>query len=118
MNSFKNAHPFDRRKQESEKIMAKYPSKIPVIVERYKKTLKDIPDIDKKKYLVPDDLTFGQFVYVIRRRLQISQEKAIFLFCDNIIPPTSLLIKAVYDTNKDDDGFLYCTYSGENSFGH
>nr|VDC99698.1 unnamed protein product [Brassica oleracea] len=29
---------------------------------------RDLPDIDKKKYLVPADLTAGQFVYVVRKK--------------------------------------------------
>jgi GABA(A) receptor-associated protein len=57
-----------------------------VIVERADKT--DIPDIDKKKYLVPADLTVGQFVYVIRKRIKLSPEKAIFIFVKNVLPPT------------------------------
>ena len=28
----------------------------------------DIPPVDKRKYLIPMDLTVGQFVYVIRKR--------------------------------------------------
>jgi hypothetical protein len=48
----------------------------------------DIPDIDKKKYLVPADLTVGQFVYVIRKRIKLSPEKAIFIFINNVLPPT------------------------------
>lgn len=47
----------------------------------------DIPDIDKKKYLVPADLTVGQFHYVIRKRIKLAPEKALFLFCSNSIPP-------------------------------
>lgn len=46
-------------------------------------------DIDKKKYLVPSDLTCGQFVYVIRKRLKLPAEKAIFLFVNGVIPPTA-----------------------------
>jgi GABA(A) receptor-associated protein len=50
----------------------------------------DIPDIDKKKYLVPADLTVGQFVYVIRKRIKLQPEKAIFIFVNNnVLPPTA-----------------------------
>jgi GABA(A) receptor-associated protein len=45
--------------------------------------------IDKKKYLVPADLTVGQFVYVIRKRIKLSPEKAIFIFVNEILPPTA-----------------------------
>ncbi|XP_061360375.1 OVARIAN TUMOR DOMAIN-containing deubiquitinating enzyme 3-like isoform X3 [Gastrolobium bilobum] len=30
---------------------------------------------------------------------------------------TAALMSAIYGENKDDDGFLYMTYSGENTFG-
>ena len=86
-----------------------------VIVERAEKS--DIPDLDKKKYLVPADLTVGQFVYVIRKRIKLSPEKAIFIFVNNVLPPTAALMSSIYDEHKDDDGFLYIAYSGENTFG-
>ncbi|PWA38249.1 autophagy-related protein 8C [Artemisia annua] len=68
------------------RIREKYPDIIPVIVEKAERS--DIPDIDKKKYLVPADLTVGQFVYVVRKRIKLSAEKAIFIFIKNILPPT------------------------------
>jgi|TARA_B110000259_G_scaffold188476_1_gene247912 GABA(A) receptor-associated protein len=115
MSDFRKEHTFDKRKEESKRILEKYPDKIPIILEKQKNS--DVPNIDKQKYLVPNDLTIGQFVYVIRRRLQIQQEKAIFIFIKNILPPTSELINVIYNDYKDDDGFLYVTYSGENAFG-
>lgn len=30
----------------------------------------------------------GQFVYVIRKRIKVSPEKAIFMFVKNVLPPT------------------------------
>nr|GMC80729.1 autophagy-related protein 8F [Ipomoea batatas] len=86
-----------------------------VIVERAERS--DIPNIDKRKFLVPSDLTVGQFVFVIRKRIQLSSEKAIFIFVDNVLPTTGALMSAIYEEKKDEDGFLYVTYSGENTFG-
>jgi len=40
---------------------------------------------------VPADLTVGQFVYVIRKRVHLSPEKAIFVFVKNTLPPTGEL---------------------------
>jgi hypothetical protein len=34
----------------------------------------------------------------------------------HFVDPASLM-SAIYEENKDDDGFLYMTYSGENTFG-
>ena len=45
------------------------------------------------RYLVPADLTVGQFVYVIRKRIKLSAEKAIFIFVDNVLPPTGELFQ-------------------------
>ena len=52
----------EKRKSEAERIRAKYPDRVPVICEKADRS--DIPDIDKKKYLVPADLTVGQYHYV------------------------------------------------------
>nr|ABK23434.1 unknown [Picea sitchensis]ABK25724.1 unknown [Picea sitchensis] len=114
-NNFKKEHPLERRQAEAGRIRDKYPDRIPAIVEKAEKS--DIPDIDKKKYLVPADLTVGQFVYVIRKRIKLSAEKAIFIFVNNVLPPTAALMSSVYEEHKDEDGFLYFTYSGENTFG-
>lgn len=114
-SSFKQDHPPERRRAEASRIREKYPDRIPVIVEKAERS--DIPDIDKKKYLVPADLTVGQFVYVVRKRIRLSPEKAIFIFVKNILPPTAAMMSAIYEEHKDDDGFLYMTYSGENTFG-
>merc|ERR1712232_188318 len=112
---FKTTHPYEKRESEAKRIREKYPDRIPVICERDQRS--DIPDIDKKKYLVPQDLTVGQFVYVIRKRIKLSPEKAIYIFINNVLPPTAALMSSIYEEQKDDDGFLYITYSGENTFG-
>ncbi|XP_039048405.1 autophagy-related protein 8f-like isoform X2 [Hibiscus syriacus] len=114
-SSFKIEHEFEKRRAEAARIREKYPDRIPVIVEKAERS--DIPTIDKKKYLVPADLTVGQFVYVIRKRIRLSAEKAIFIFVDNVLPPTGAIMSTIYDEKKDEDGFLYVTYSGENTFG-
>jgi GABA(A) receptor-associated protein len=112
---FKQEFTFDQRLAESSRVLAKYPDRVPIICERNTKA--KIEDIDKKKYLVPCDLTSGQFVYVIRKRLNLRAEKAIFLFVNGVIPSSSQNLVALYDQHKDLDGFLYITYSDENVFG-
>jgi hypothetical protein len=110
------------------------------------------------RYLVPADLTIGQFVYVIRKHIKLSSEKAIFIFVKNVLPPTctskvskrfelcsvisyciwsvllalcmffllltpsfvwlaAAMMSSIYEEHKDEDGFLYFTYSGENTHG-
>jgi GABA(A) receptor-associated protein len=98
-------------------MKAKYPDRVPVIVCRAPRS--SVPELDKTKYLVPTDLTVGQFAYVIRKRIKLSAEQALFVFVGdgNVLPATASLMSDVYQARRDEDGFLYVTYSGENTFG-
>ncbi|TTV42334.1 Gamma-aminobutyric acid receptor-associated protein [Bagarius yarrelli] len=78
---YKEEHPFERRRSEGEKIRKKYPDRVPVIVEKAPKAR--IGDLDKKKYLVPSDLTVGQFYFLIRKRIHLRAEDALFFFVNN-----------------------------------
>ena len=75
------------------------------------------PIIDKKKFLVPSDISIGKFIYEIRKHMKLSEEEAIFLFVNEALPPSSALVSQLYKQHADEDGFLYIQYSGENSFG-
>lgn len=108
--------PFETRRQESKQIRRKYPDRVPVICERLH-SCTNLPDLDKRKYLVPQDLTVGQFVYVVRKRLTIGASDAIFLHTAGRLPPSSHSIGALYSDSASEDGFLYLMYSGENVFG-
>jgi len=113
--SFKKKYSFESRKSESDRIIQKYPDRIPIIVEQGKST--SIPSIDKQKYLVPKDLTVGQFCYVIRKRINLKPQDALYVFFNGTLLPTASIISKLYETNKDDDGFLYCIVNGESTFG-
>lgn len=113
--TFKEKHPFSKRQDEAFRILEEYPNRIPVICECIGT---GVPDIDRKKYLVPGDLSMAQFLYVIRKRIKIKPEQSIYLFVgDSAMVAGYQLIGSVYEKQKDLDGFLYTTYSGENTFG-
>ena len=116
MGIFKKLYSKENRASEFLRIRNKYPDRVPIICE--KSNSSNIEKLDKKKYLVPNDLTVGQFIYIIRKRLKLSAESAIFIFVKDILPPSSSSILEIYEKYKDDDGFLYLTYSGENTFGY
>jgi len=115
--NFKKQYSLKDRMEQSSTIVEKYPERIPIICERSASTSSDCPIIDKNKYLVNIDLTVGQFIYVIRKRLKLSSEKALFLFINGFIPSSSHHLGDIYYLYKDQDGFLYITYSYENTFG-
>lgn len=115
VSDFKTTHTFDRRREEGQRICKKHPDRIPVIVEMAPKST--LPELDRKKYLVPKDLTVGQFVYTLRKRMKMSPETAVFVFVNNTLPATASLMSQVYKEHKDDDMFLYFMISGESTFG-
>jgi GABA(A) receptor-associated protein len=60
------------------------------------------------RYLVPADLSVGQFVYVIRKRIKLSAEKAIFIFVDNVLPSTGELWQIIIIHTI----FFFCSIHG------
>ena len=107
--------PLDERMEESRTMRTKYPDRLPIIVEP-----KDAhtPSIDKRKYMVQPDLTFGHLMYVVRRRLMLRSDQALFFFTSsNQLQPASSTIGSIFDRVHDEDGFLYIVYAFENTFG-
>lgn len=113
--TYKEENPFDKRRAEGEKIRRKYPDRIPVIVEKAPKA--HLRDLDKKKYLVPSELTIGQFYFLIRKRIHLRPEEALFFFVNNIIPQTMTTMGQLYQEHHEEDQFLYIAYSDENVYG-
>ena len=113
---FIDTHTLFERSSESERILQKFPERIPIICERNSKDY-SAPYIDKNKYLVPNDLTVGQFIYVIRKRMKLNPEEALFIFINGNIVPTHSTMNYIYPIFKDADGFLYITYAKEATFG-
>lgn len=115
--NFQKEYSLQDRLEETSKIIQKYPERIPIICERSSLASSDCPNIDKNKYLVNKDLSVGQFIYVIRKRINIPSEKALFIFINGFIPSSSQCLGDIYFFHKEQDGFLYITYSYENTFG-
>lgn len=113
-NSFRKSKTVEERLIESASIRKKFPDRIPIILEKYNDSA---PDLEKYKYLVNSDDTLSILLYHIRTRIKLDSTKAIFLTIKNeICNPCQSLYK-LYEDKKDDDGFLYITYTTENTFG-
>lgn len=39
-------------------------------------------------------------ILVCRKRIKLAPEKAIFIFVDDILPPTAALMSSIYDEHK------------------
>nr|CCC91676.1 putative microtubule-associated protein 1A/1B, light chain 3 [Trypanosoma congolense IL3000] len=113
--SFKDTHSLMRRQKDAAKVREKHPHHFPVICEKVHNS--DIADLDKCKFLVPSDLTVGQFVMVLRKRVQLEAESALFVYINDTVLPSSAQMADIYTKYKDEDGFLYIKYSGEAALG-
>lgn len=103
---------------EFEKIKVQYPGRIPVFVTKASGIKSDIPDLPKNKFLVQSDLTVGNFLYIIRRQIKLPAEKALFIFCNNTLPMTSMTIGQLYNLHKSSDQALHLIYTSESTFGN
>lgn len=112
MYKYKNT--FEQRKNEANRIKTKYSDRIPIICEPFDKTL---PNLNKNKFLVPCDLTFGQFITVIRKQLKLQPYQAVFVFCNEKLLNMCSFVSTIYFDHKDEDGFLYLKYTSEDTFG-
>jgi GABA(A) receptor-associated protein len=68
----------------------------------------------------------GEFKYIIFKHISQAEnqagqdfkaEQTIYLFVGNSSPKTGALLSEIYESNKAEDGFLYLTYSAENTLG-
>ena len=114
---FKKEFSYADRWDEAQRMLHRFPDRIPIICEKHQCADYDCPTIDKRKYLVPNHLTIGQFLLVIRKQLKLEPEKSIYFIINQTIPPSRSTISEIYNNHKDVDGFLYIKYTYENVFG-
>ena len=134
--SYKERNSFSERVRQVENIRKKYPSKVAIIVERFKKVYevkllfgsncdgfeiiqeKSLPVIEKVKYLVPHDLIMSQLSTIVRNRLSISPASSFFLFTPGGAMVTlTATVTEFYAKYKDEDGYVYIKYASQETFG-
>lgn len=116
---FKKENPdVQKRKQESNKVREKYNDRIPVIIEKDPNSR--LKDLDKSKFLVPNDITAQVLIFIIRKRLELSQEETLFMLVDgksSISGETGMA--EIYEKYQDkEDGYLYITYTSQLAWGN
>lgn len=107
----------NKLKESVKKIIDKYPDRVPVYVTRGKGD-RNLKNIDQNKFIVPEDITLGQFMAIIRKKIELGPELALFLFVNKgVLPAQSVTMSSLYNQYKNDDGLLEIEYCGENTFG-
>lgn len=114
MKKFRASHGTD----DAEKLFLSHPNCVPIIVDRHETS---DPKLSKNKFLVPGDLTVGQFQGLVRRSIgELTPEEALFFFINEQLVVSSRLLSQVYaDHYKAGEkrDFLYVTYTKESVFG-
>ena len=112
---------YEDRREDSMKILSKYPNHVPVIVDIEDETLK----LNKYKFLVPRETIISYLIFKIRKQIILESYKGIFLFCDNVMLCNIDMIDNIYNDylirNKIEnysDRFLYLRLHSENTFGN
>lgn len=120
-SSYKLLHSFPERHREAYGIRKTTPNLIPTIIENSG----GIHALDKKKFLIIDKLTLFQLKTRIMMELK-KKSKDSMLHASTLImtvgksgylPTSNEILKDLYETHKDDDGFLYITYTLEVALG-
>ena len=116
---YKSDHNLEERKIEAERILREYPTRRPVICERAPNSKADLEILKKTKYLVPTDMTVGQFQFILRRNLNLNELSALYLITPKGITLTlDKTMMEVYNIHKDkQDNFVYLYYASELTWG-
>ena len=113
---YKQVKTLEERKQEAQKVLEQHKGKIGVIVEKAPKS--KIADIQKTKYLISNEINLVQFTSIIRKKLNLGKEDAIFFLVNgkNTLTANETMLE-IYNKYKDEDGFLYIAYASEEIWG-
>ena len=117
-SAFRRTMAFERRRSLCEKLRDLHPDRLPLILVRVQGSA--APHAQRSKLLVPGEYTMGQVLLQVRQTLEprLQPHEAIYLFVGKgVLVPTSETVQAVFERFKDEDGFLYVHYGGENTFG-
>lgn len=105
--------PLNERQTVAEKLVKKYPDKIPVIVNHIQNKL------IRTKYIVPADITvFDMISHVRKMNDSLEPNEGLFFFANNMLITPSMLMSELYTKHKAEDKFLYITCASENTFGN
>ncbi len=123
---FHESHDYKTRLKLSAAVLNKHPDRIPIIaeafVDNYRYGLNKKIHLNRNKYLCPQEYTYFKFIYEIRKHISnLDASEAIFLF---IVTPNKLhlpdpnaTMASLYNTYKQNDGFLYYLVCLEQCYG-
>ncbi|TKR89358.1 hypothetical protein L596_013474 [Steinernema carpocapsae] len=113
---YKERYSLEKRQAKARNVLHGHSVHVPVVCE--KASGSRLEHLKQDCYKVASNITIGTFLVIIRERLSLTEDEAIFLFAKNAIMSTTKTMAEVYDEFKDEeDGFLYLTYQEESVYG-
>lgn len=117
MFEYKKNHSVEEREAEANRLLARHPDLLPIIIEKHPRS--QLPDPEKSKFLAPANLKTSDLVHKIRSKLTLTKEQALMVFIDGtVIMPVDKKCCEIYDLYKSEDKFLYVLYAEQESFGN
>jgi hypothetical protein len=103
-------------RKEVEVIKEKYPNYIPIIVRPKDRSI----ELVRYKFLVGAEVTIGQLLCIIRKKIKnLQSSEALFLLVNNILVPSTHSLSLVYKQQLDEEtNMLFFTLCKESTFGN
>lgn len=93
----------------------KYPRRVPVIVRPAPGY--NLPSLKKSKILVHDTLMFSGLISLIRSRIDLKRNEALFFMIENTLPKMSSTMGELYTEHCERGDILEIVYRKESTFG-
>jgi GABA(A) receptor-associated protein len=108
LSPFKMEWSLESRSQECKRMQDKHPNRVPIIVE----PAAGVKELPRSKLLLTKTLTVAQVLRIIRSKAGMGPGVKLQLHVSGaVITKQDQRISDVYAAERDEDGFLYCTYS-------
>jgi GABA(A) receptor-associated protein len=102
---------FQQRLDECQDVLTKHPGEIPIVLDKDPRC--HLPNVERQKFLVPPGLSMGQFVYVVRKRINLSPQEPLYITVNRRIIGLSAKMGDLHAQFGEEDGFLYGVYAAE-----
>jgi hypothetical protein len=106
----------EERQKKCLELRRKFPGRIPVYIDK-SETSKLKPTDGIKKFLAPGDVTTSGLLYIIRKRINLDNQQALFFFINNELPPSNMTVTELYDRFVKNGDIMFITYCEEATFG-
>ena len=98
-------------------LRERYPNRIPIVINEMKDTDFKLRKIKKNKFLVPKEMTMGEFIAHVRKYADIKSTECIYFLVNKLLVPTSQTLGSLDHETSFPDKMLHMVLCKENAFG-